>query len=119
MVTWEQRAMAGDPKFMAAQELPEFNYARYAEDLGLRGIRLEKPEHIGEAWKDALESKRPVVIDALTDPEVPPLPPHISFEEAKAFMEAIAHGDPARGHMIRDSFRDMFAGWFPRHKKEQ
>jgi pyruvate dehydrogenase (quinone) len=40
-VTWEQRAMAGDPKFAGSQSLPDFGYARYAESLGLIGVRVD------------------------------------------------------------------------------
>src|SRR5436305_14931217 len=74
-VTWEQRAMVGDPKLRASQELPDFPYARYAESLGLGGIRIDKPEQIVPAWERAFKADRPVVVEAVTDPEVPPLPP--------------------------------------------
>jgi pyruvate dehydrogenase (quinone) len=106
MVTWEQRVMVGDPKYAASQELPEFRYAMYAESLGLKGIRLDRPEDITSAWKEALASDRPVLIDAKTDPEVPPLPPHITLTQARHFMGALA-GDPARGHILKQSIKDM------------
>jgi pyruvate dehydrogenase (quinone) len=51
--------------------------------LGLKGIRLDHPDDVARAWDEALGSDRPVVIDALTDPEVPPLPPHITFQQAR------------------------------------
>src|SRR5205823_184650 len=63
MVTWEERVMAGDPKFDASQIVPEFNYARYAESLGLKGIRIEKPDAIGDAWDAAFAADRPCVLD--------------------------------------------------------
>ncbi|HOJ76420.1 MAG TPA: thiamine pyrophosphate-requiring protein, partial [Phycisphaerae bacterium] len=112
-VTWEQRVMMGDPKIEISQNLPEFPYARYAELLGLRGIRVESPEAIAPAWEEALSSSRPVVIDALVDPEVPPLPPHITFEQAVAFWKAVFKGDPNRWHMIRQSFKDMVESFLP------
>ena len=61
-VTWEQRAMEGDPKFVASQILPEFPYADYAKLLGLRGIRVERPEDIGPAWDQALAADVPTVL---------------------------------------------------------
>ncbi|MBO0701306.1 MAG: thiamine pyrophosphate-requiring protein [Candidatus Dormibacteraeota bacterium] len=88
-VTWEQRVLAGDPKFEASQSVPPMNYAAFAEQLGLRGIRVERPEEIEPAWDEALRADRPVVIDAVTDPDEPPLPPHITFEQAKEFGTAI------------------------------
>ena len=99
-VTWEQRAMEGDPKFDASQDLPDFPYARYAELIGLRGIRVDDPDAVGPAWDEALAADRPVVLEAVTDPEVPPLPPHITFEQARHFAHALAQGRPDRRREI-------------------
>jgi len=112
-VTWEQRVLSGDPKFEASQNLPEFPFATYAEMLGLKGIRLDRPEAVATAWLDALKSDRPVVIDAYTDPEVPPLPPHITVKQARHFISAMIHGDPERGHAIRQSFKDGIESYLP------
>jgi pyruvate dehydrogenase (quinone) len=79
MVTWEQRVMKGNPKFDASQELPDLPYAGFAGMIGLQGIRVEAPGEIASAWEAALSADRPVVLDVVTDPEVPPLP-HISLE---------------------------------------
>ncbi len=110
-VTWEQRVMEGDPKLEASQDVPEFPYARYAESIGLRGIRVDRPEEIGPAWDEALSADRPCVIEAITDPEVPPLPPHITFQQGKNLLESILRGDPARGEIIRQSWRQMVDTW--------
>jgi pyruvate dehydrogenase (quinone) len=112
-VTWEQRAMAGDPKFEAAQGLPDFPYAAYADLVGLRGIRVETPDEIGPAWDSALAADRPVVIEALTDPEVPSLPPHITFDEAKALTGALLKRDPESRNIIRRSFREKVEEFLP------
>ncbi|HET7645977.1 MAG TPA: thiamine pyrophosphate-requiring protein, partial [Candidatus Limnocylindria bacterium] len=93
-VTWEQRAMEGDPRFEASQELPDVPYARYAELIGLRGIRVDDPDEIGAAWEAAFTADRPTVIEAITDPDVPPLPPHVTLKQAKAMMASMASGDP-------------------------
>jgi pyruvate dehydrogenase (quinone) len=104
-VTWEQRAMSGDPKFVGSQDLPDFPYARYAEMLGLKGIRVDTPDQVGPAWDEALAADRPVVYEAVTDPEVPPLPPHITIEQAKALTSALVHGDEHAGRIVRQSFK--------------
>jgi pyruvate dehydrogenase (quinone) len=114
-VTWEQRAMTGDPKYEASQDIPDFPFARYAELLGLRGIFVDKPEQIGEAWDQALSSDRPVVVEAYTDPNVPTLPPHISFKEAEAFSKALIKGDPEELGIIRQTFKDAIESYLP-HK---
>jgi pyruvate dehydrogenase (quinone) len=104
-VTWEQRVLEGDPKLEASQDIPEFDYARYAEHCGLRGIRMEKPEDVGPGWDEALFADRPVVIDAIVDPAVPPLPPHIRMDQAKAFAAAIFKGDPEAWETIKQSIK--------------
>ena len=104
-VTWEQRVMAGDPKLQASQVLPDFPYARYAEMLGLKGIRVERPEDVGPAWDEALgHTGGPVLYEAITDPEVPPLPPHIRFEQVKKLASALP-GDPHTGRIIKEAVK--------------
>ena len=104
-VTWEQRVMEGDPRLEVSQALPDFPYARYAELLGLKGIRVERPEDVGPAWDEALaHAEGPVVYEAITDPEVPPLPPHITFDQAKKLAKALP-GDPARKRIITESLK--------------
>jgi pyruvate dehydrogenase (quinone) len=112
-VTWEQRAQSGDPKNPATQEIPDFPYARYAELIGLRGIKVESPDEVGAAWDQALASEIPVVLEARTDPEVPPLPPHITVEQAKAFASALRKGDPNTRGMIRQTLRDKIEEFLP------
>jgi pyruvate dehydrogenase (quinone) len=106
-VTWEQRAFAGDPKFKGSQELPDFPFAAYAELLGLTGIPMRTPEEVGPGWDEALAANRPVVIEAHTDPEVPPLPPHITFDQAKAYAQAIVKGDSGGWDMVKQSVKQM------------
>jgi pyruvate dehydrogenase (quinone) len=99
-VTWEQRVMEGDPEYVASQELPDFPYARYAELIGLAGVRVDDPD-------------QPCVLEAVTDPSVPPLPPHITLQQARAMMEALVRNDPHRGQIIRDTARALFSDLTP------
>jgi pyruvate dehydrogenase (quinone) len=108
-VTWEQRVLAGDPKLEASQEIPDFPYARYAELIGLRGIRVDSPDRVGDAWDEALAADGPVVYEAVTDPEVPPLPPHIKLDQATSLARALVKGDPAAGSIVRRSVRGKLA----------
>src|SRR3954449_8267681 len=111
-VTWEQRAMVGDPKFSASQDLPDFPYARYSELIGFRGIRVDSPDAVGAAWDEALACDRPVVVEAVTDPDVPPLPPHITLEQARAIASALRGGDPDARGVVRQSLRQKLADIF-------
>ena len=112
-VTWEMRAMQGDPKFEASQNIPAFDFARFAELAGIEGIRVDHPDRIAGAWDRAFTADRPVLIDAITDPEVPPLPPHITLEQAKAMGMALIKGDPAAGDIIRQTFKKKIRELIP------
>src|ERR1051326_2377089 len=112
-VTWEERVMAGDPRYPCSQTVPQFEFARYAQMLGLIGIRVDKPEQIADAWDQALSATRPVILEVITDPEVPTLPPHITFDEAKKFMESMLAGDPHLGHIIKQTFKEAVQGILP------
>jgi pyruvate dehydrogenase (quinone) len=113
-VTWEQRVLSGDPKLEASQTLPDFPYARYAELLGLKGIRVDDPARVAPAWDEALACDGPVVYEAITDPEVPPLPPHIRFEQAKNLAQALVAGDPGRADVVRHSLREKIGEFLHR-----
>jgi pyruvate dehydrogenase (quinone) len=108
-VTWEQRVMSGDPKLEASQELPDFDYAGYARLIGLHGVRVDDPDAVGSAWDECLNAGRPAVLEVITDPEVPPLPPHIRFDQAKGMAKALARRDPAAREMISQSLKGKLA----------
>ncbi len=118
-VTWEQRAIEGDPRFESSQSLPDFPYARYADLIGLKGIRVDDPAHVGAAWAEALSSDRPVVLEAITDPDVSPLPPHVTLEQAKHFMSAIAHGDSKSVGIIRQGIKQKLQPLLPGDSKKR
>jgi pyruvate dehydrogenase (quinone) len=106
-VTWEMRAMEGDPKFECSQNLPDFSYAAYAESLGFMGIRMEKPEDIEPGWLEALHSDRPVVIEAYTTADIPPIPPHINFSQAKNYAKALLQGDQDASSVFRNTLQQI------------
>jgi pyruvate dehydrogenase (quinone) len=112
-VTWEQRAMEGDPKNPATQTIPDDRYADYARLIGLEGVRVESPDAIEAAWEEAFSADRPFVIDAVVDPEVPPLPPHITIEQAKSLLSAVRGGDPGARRLIRESFKQKVLEFLP------
>lgn len=93
-VTWEQRLMEGEPKFEESQMLPDFPFARYAELLGLKGIKVERPDQVGPAWDAALSADRPTVIEAWVSADVPTAPPTIKSEQAENLAKALDAGDP-------------------------
>jgi pyruvate dehydrogenase (quinone) len=116
-VTWEQRIMQGDPKFDATQQIPDVPYHRFGQLIGLKGIFCDEPDRVGAAWEEALAADRPVVLEFKTDPEVPPLPSHITFEEARNFLSTIVEGDPKEGSMIAGAARQVLSAILPGDKK--
>lgn len=115
-VTWEMRAMEGAPSFLPSQELPDVQYAAFARSLGLTGVRVEKPEDVEAGWRTALEADGPAVVEFLTDPAVPPIPPHATWEQMEATAESIAKGDTDRGSMIRQGFKAKVQEFLPGRK---
>ncbi|HEY3911574.1 MAG TPA: thiamine pyrophosphate-requiring protein [Stellaceae bacterium] len=112
-VTWEQRVMEGDPKFEASQNIPNVPYHKFAELIGLKGIYVDNPDQVAPAWEEALAADRPTVVEFKTDPEVPPLPPHITLKQAKAFSEALLKGDPNERSVIIGTAREVLASVLP------
>jgi pyruvate dehydrogenase (quinone) len=114
-VTWEQRVLTGNPEFVGSQQLPDFPYAAYAELLGLTGIRVDEPEQVGTAWDMALSADRPVVLEAIVDPDVPTIPPHITFEQMIKFSKTVIKGDAHERGIIAQTFKDVLEEYLPHH----
>lgn len=114
-VTWEQRIMEGNPKFEGSQRIPNVPYHKFAEMIGLVGIYCDADDEVAFAWEKAFAADRPVILEFKTDPEVPPLPSHINFEQAKQFMTTAIKGDPSEGSMLLGAARQLLSGMLP-HK---
>jgi pyruvate dehydrogenase (quinone) len=105
MVTWEQRVLAGDPMYPATQRIPDFPAARYAELVGLHGIKVERPDDLAEAWEEVFAAGKPAVLEAVVDPEIPPLPPHVTGDQMKKMARAMVKGDPEAAGVMEKSLR--------------
>ena len=116
LVTWEERAMGGNPKYEASQTMPDFPYAAYAELLGLKGIRVDTPEGVAAGWEAAFAADRPCVLEMVVDPNVPPLPPDVSPKQAKAYFAALLKGDPDALATVKAGIKETWASWFPPKK---
>ena len=101
-VTWEMRAMEEAPKFTESQQLPDVSYEGFARSLGLGGVAVDKPEQVAAAWDQALAADRPTVLDFRTDPDVPPIPPHATYEQAKDAAMALLKGDPDSWGVLKE-----------------
>jgi pyruvate dehydrogenase (quinone) len=115
-VTWEMRAMEGAPKFAESQTLPDVDYAAFARSIGLTGVNIDTPDALGPAWEQALAADRPTVLDVRCDPNVPPIPPHATFEQVKAMAGAVLHGDEDTWGFVKQGVKQKVQQYLPGRK---
>ena len=116
-VTWEMRAMSGAPKFAESQTLPDVDYAGFATGLGLSGVRIDDPDALGPAWATALAATRPTVLDVICDPDVPPIPPHATFDQVKSVAGAVLHGDEDAWGFVKQGVKQKVQQYLPGTKE--
>ncbi|KZM69894.1 hypothetical protein AWN90_04620 [Nocardia terpenica] len=114
-VTWELRSMGGAPKFEQSQSLPDLSYADVARVFGLGAVAVDDPDDLAGAWRQALSADRPTVLDVRCDPEVPPIPPHATWEQMKSTAEAVLRGDPNAWHLITQGTKTKAQEFIPHH----
>jgi pyruvate dehydrogenase (quinone) len=117
-VTWELRAMGGSPKFVESQALPEASYADFATSIGLGGLTVTDPEHLEDAWREALSADRPFVLDVHCDPDVPPIPPHATLEQMTDMAAALIKGDTSRWGVIKEGIKTKAQEFLPHSDDE-
>ncbi len=112
-VTWEMRAMSESPKFVESQALPDVDYAAFATSIGLNAATVVDPEQIGPAWERALSADRPTVLDIHCDPNMPPIPPHATFEQMKSTAEAVLKGDEDAAGVVKTGLKTKLQEMLP------
>jgi pyruvate dehydrogenase (quinone) len=115
-VTWEMRAMEGSPKFVESQSLPDIDYAAFARSIGLTGINVDTAKQVGPAWESALAAKRPALLDVRCDADVPPIPPHATFEQAKDMAASLLHGDEDAWGIVKEGVKQKVQQYLPGEK---
>lgn len=110
-VTWEMRSMEGAPSFLPSQSLPDVPYAEFARSIGLTGILVERPEDVEEAWRAGLAANGPAVLEFRTDPAVPPIPPHATWDQLEATVTSMLKGDADRGSMLKQGLKAKMQEW--------
>ncbi|NOQ61837.1 thiamine pyrophosphate-requiring protein [Mycolicibacterium fortuitum] len=118
-VTWEMRAMQNSPKFPQSQVLPDVDYAAFARSLGLHGTNIDDPDALGGAWDHALGADRPTVLDVRCDPDVPPIPPHATYDQAKSLVEAVLGGDEDAKGFIKQGVKQKLQQYLPHEKQDR
>ncbi|WP_150237226.1 thiamine pyrophosphate-requiring protein [Nocardiopsis quinghaiensis] len=112
-VTWELRAMGDAPQFIPSQRIPDFPYAGFAESIGMLGIKVDDPKDIKGAWERALAADRPCVVEFVTDPTIPPIPPHATLEQMESVAKALAKGDPEAWEVVKQGVKSKAQDFLP------
>ncbi|HKR86689.1 MAG TPA: thiamine pyrophosphate-dependent enzyme, partial [Phenylobacterium sp.] len=103
-IKWEQMVFLGNPEYVC--DLQPIDFAAVARGFGVAGYRIEDPAECAAVLRQALETPGPALVEAVVDPNEPPMPPKITYEQAKHFAEALARGTPNRGEVLRTVARD-------------
>lgn len=104
MIKWEQMAFEGNPQF--GVELQPIDFAAFAKACGAGGFTIEKPEEAETILREALQYDGPAVVQAVVDPNEPPLPGNITMKQALKFAEALLRGEKDRWKIIKTVLED-------------
>lgn len=115
-VTWEMRAMGGAPKFAESQTLPDIDFAAFAAGLGLNALSIKDPDQLADGWRNALSADRPTVLDVYTDPDMPPIPPHATWDQFKSATSAVLSGDEDRVGFVKVGLKTKAQEFLPHRK---
>jgi pyruvate dehydrogenase (quinone)/pyruvate oxidase len=94
LIKWEQMIFLGNPEY--GNDLHPIDFVKVAEACGGKGIRIEDPRICRDQLEAALGLDGPVLVEAVVDPDEPPIPPTIPADEAKNLAAALARGEPRR-----------------------
>jgi pyruvate dehydrogenase (quinone) len=104
MIKWEQMAFEGNPQF--GVELQPIDFAAFAVSVGAAGFTIERPDEAASTLRRALDHQGPALIQAIVDPNEPPMPGHISTDQALKFAEALARGQKDAWAIIKTVMED-------------
>ena len=104
MIKWEQMAFEGNPQF--GVELQPIDFAAFAKACGAGGFTIEKPEEAAAVLREALQYDGPAIVQAIVDPNEPPLPGNITMKQSLKFAEALLRGEKDRWKIIKTVVKD-------------
>lgn len=99
MIKWEQMVLDATPQF--GVELQPIDFAAYARACGAGGFTVDQPSEVASVLRQAFAHPGPAIVEAVVDPNEPPLPGKITTEQAWHFAEALAKGEPDRWNIIK------------------
>ncbi len=105
-IKWEQIVFEGNPEF--GIDLQPIDFAGYAKDCGAAGFTIERPEGAESILREALAHRGPAVIQAIVDPNEPPMPGQVTTDQAIKFGEALLKGQKEGGKILKTLLEDKF-----------
>ena len=99
MIKWEQIAFEGNPQY--GVQLQPIDFEAFAKACGAAGYTVEDPKLVGSVLRAAFDHPGPAVVQAVVDPNEPPLPGKITTDQAWQFAKALARGQKDRWDIIK------------------
>jgi pyruvate dehydrogenase (quinone)/pyruvate oxidase len=104
-ILWEQMVL-GYPEHGVRYGTPLPDYAAWARGCGGYGVHVDRPGDLPDALRAALAHDGPALVDVAVDPNEPPMPGKIEYEQAKHFATAFLRGQPHRAAIATTLFKD-------------
>ncbi|HEY1297063.1 MAG TPA: thiamine pyrophosphate-dependent enzyme [Chloroflexota bacterium] len=103
-IKWEQMVFLGNPEY--GVELEPIDHVKLAEACGATGFSISDPAECGRIMEQALNTPGPVVIEAVVDPNEPPMPPKVTRDQAVKFAKSLIRGEPNREKIALTAISD-------------
>jgi len=104
-ILWEQMVL-GYPEYGVRQPEPFVDYAALATSNGALGVKVERAGEVRTAVRHALSHNGPALVDVNVNPDEPPLPGKVEYDQAKKFAQAFLRGQPRKATIASTLFRD-------------
>jgi pyruvate dehydrogenase (quinone) len=104
-ILWEQMIL-GYPEHGVRYSEPFVNYASIATANGAFGIKVVQPGELPDAIRQAFSHDGPALVDVNVNPEEPPMPGKVEYEQAKKFAQAFLRGQPHKATIATTLFKD-------------
>jgi pyruvate dehydrogenase (quinone)/pyruvate oxidase len=98
-IKWEQMAFLGNPEYEC--DLTPIRFADFARACGGTGFTIEDPAQCGDTLDRALANPGPTIVEAVVDPNEPPMPAKVTAKQARHFAESLARGTPDRRKIVQ------------------
>ncbi|WP_212817805.1 thiamine pyrophosphate-dependent enzyme [Polymorphospora rubra] len=104
-ILWEQ-IILGYPEYAVRHRQPEADFGAWARACGGYGAKVTESGALPDAIRAALAHPGPALIDCDVNPNEPPMPGKVRYDQAKHFTEAFLRGQPHKAATVATVVRD-------------